>query len=251
VRLEASAERPAGEYVCLAVKDTGRGMPPAVLARVFEPFFTTKGPTKGTGLGLAQAHGFAKQSGGDIAIDSAPGQGTSVVLHLPRALVAEVEAGAGAGAATSAAAGRPAEVGQLMERAAGRAVLVVEDNADVAAFACTMLEGLGYATRRAGSAAEALELLSGGGASVDAVFSDVVMPGGMSGLDLAAALRRRFPRLAVVLATGYSDALAGWRGPMPAEVLSKPYRLEELAAALERALARDAEPALVTAAAAR
>jgi PAS domain S-box-containing protein len=234
LRLGNSPERPAGEYVCLAVKDTGRGMPPAVLARVFEPFFTTKVQGKGTGLGLAQVHGFAKQSGGDVTVESAPGEGTSVVLHLPRAAAAEVEA-----KAKAKAAGQPAEVGQLMERAAGRAVLVVEDNADVADFACTMLEGLGYATRRAGSAREALELLDAG-ETVDAVFSDVVMPGGMSGLDLAVALQRRLPRLAVVLATGYSDALAGWRGAMPAEVLSKPYRLEEVAAALERALARAA-----------
>ena len=244
LRLGNSPERPAGEYVCLAVKDTGRGMPPAVLARVFEPFFTTKVQGKGTGLGLAQVHGFAKQSGGDVTVESAPGEGTSVVLHLPRAAAAEVEA-----KAKAKAAGQPAEVGQLMERAAGRAVLVVEDNADVADFACTMLEGLGYATRRAGSAREALELLDAG-ETVDAVFSDVVMPGGMSGLDLAVALQRRLPRLAVVLATGYSDALAGWRGPMPAEVLSKPYRLEEVAAALERALARTAgaaPPAVVAA----
>jgi len=153
LRLGNSPERPAGEYVCLAVKDTGRGMPPAVLARVFEPFFTTKVQGKGTGLGLAQVHGFAKQSGGDVTVESAPGEGTSVVLHLPRAAAAEVEA-----KAKAKAAGHPAEVGQLMERAAGRAVLVVEDNADVADFACTMLEGLGYATRRAGSAREALEL---------------------------------------------------------------------------------------------
>ena len=129
------------------------------------------------------------------------------------------------------------ELAGMMERATGKQVLVVEDNADVAAFACALLDEVGYATRRAGTASEALELLEGSDGVIDAVFSDVMMPGEMNGLQLAAALRERHPQVAVVLASGYSDALRNWEGERPAEVLSKPYRLDELGAALKRALA--------------
>jgi PAS domain S-box-containing protein len=227
-RLEATSERAAGEYVRVVVKDTGGGMPPAVLARVFEPFFTTKGLDKGTGLGLAQVHGFAKQSGGDIAIESASGEGTTVTVHLPRATTtAQRDA--------PQARARESE-GATLQRTAGRTVLVVEDNPDVASFAASMLEGLGYTTRRAANAAEALALIDSG-ERVDAVFSDVVMPGPMNGVQLASALRLSHPHLPIVLATGYSEVLAEWNGRAVAEVLGKPYRLDELASALERALA--------------
>ncbi len=225
VTLEATAERAAGEYVCLTVKDTGKGMPPAVLARVFEPFFTTKGQA-GTGLGLPQVHGFAKQSGGDIAIESVPGQGTTILFHLPRAVLAP-----GAAAPRS-----NVSLEARLERTAGKTVLVVDDNPDVASFAASMLEGLGYTTRRATNAADALILLAED-ETIDAVFSDVVMPGEMDGVQLASTLRLGHPHLAIVLATGYSQVLAEWRGKAVAEVLSKPYRLDDLAAALERALA--------------
>jgi CheY-like chemotaxis protein len=228
MRLEATSERAAGEYVCVMVKDTGGGMPPAVLARVFEPFFTTKGPDKGTGLGLAQVHGFAKQSGGDITIESTSGEGTTVTVHLPRATKTVPREAPQARARESE--------GATLQRTAGRTVLVVEDNPDVASFAASMLEGLGYTTRRAANAAEALALM-GIGERVDAVFSDVVMPGPMNGVQLASALRLSHPHLAIVLATGYSEVLAEWNGRAVAEVLGKPYRLDELAAALERALA--------------
>jgi PAS domain S-box-containing protein len=225
--LEATPERAQGEYVCLAVKDTGKGMMPAVLARAFEPFFTTKGPDKGTGLGLAQVHGFAKQSGGDVTIETVLGESTAVFFHLPRA--------------TAPPQGRSLEyaresAGAAVQRTAGKIVLVVEDNPDVANFAASMLEGLGYATRCAANAAEALEVL-GSGERVDAVFSDVMMPGPMNGVQLADSLQLSHPHLAVVLATGYSEVLAEWQGRAAAEVLGKPYRLDELAAALERALA--------------
>ena len=115
-------------------------------------------------------------------------------------------------------------------------MLVVEDNPDVAGFAAAMLEGLGYATRRAGNTADALDLL-GNGERVDAVFSDVVMPGDLNGIQLASMLRRHHPHLAVVLATGYSEVLAEWQGRTDVEVLGKPYRLDDLAAALRRAFA--------------
>jgi PAS domain S-box-containing protein len=223
--LEATSERAAGEYVRLSIKDTGQGMPPAVLARVFEPFFTTKGPDKGTGLGLAQVHGFAKQSGGDIAVESVLGEGTTVTLHLPRATAAQVEAPPSVPADTE---------GVALRRTTGKAVLVVEDNADVANFAASLLEGLGYTTHCVPDASKALSLIASG-TPIDAVFSDVMMPGAMNGLQLASALRIQYPHIAVVLATGYSEVLSEWQGRTVAEVLRKPYRLADLAAALTRA----------------
>lgn len=229
VVLEETAERAGGEYVCIAVKDTGGGMPPHILSRVLEPFFTTKGPGRGTGLGLPQVHGFARQSGGDLRIESEPGRGTAVFFHLPRASTAPD------GAEGGVAGAREEEAGFL--QGVGRTVMVVDDNPDVAAFACGLLEELGYATRRAGGAAEALAMLADGEA-VDAVFSDVVMPGGVDGIELAAALRGSFPRVAVVLATGYSERLARGGAPADVETLLKPYRPDELAAALGRALMR-------------
>jgi len=224
-RLGASVERAAGDYVCIAVKDTGKGMPPHILSRVLEPFFTTKQAGLGTGLGLPQVHGFAKQSGGDLQIESEPGRGSMVFFHLPRA------AAEGDGPARSEG-GQPRVL-----QGVGRTVLVVEDNAEVAAFACTLLEELGYATRCSGSAAEALARLADG-EKVDAVFSDVVMPGGISGVELAAVLRFSYPHLAVVLATGYSEQLARGGAPEGVETLTKPYHPDELAAALERAFAQ-------------
>ena len=225
--LGATSERESGDYVCLAVKDSGIGMSPAVLARVFEPFFTTKGLGKGTGLGLAQVHGFSKQSGGDIAVESMAGKGTTITIHLPRATKAAIDA---------AAFEQPTEPDMLhpIQQAAERTVLVVEDNADVASFAASMLEGLGYSTFSATNAADALVLLDAG-KKIDAVFTDVVMPGDMNGMQLAVAVRQRYPKIAVVLASGYSEVEAEWSGGAVAELLSKPYRLEDLAAALKRA----------------
>jgi len=224
-RLEASLDRAAGEYVCIAVKDSGKGMPRHILTRVLEPFFTTKKAGLGTGLGLPQVHGFVRQSGGDMQIESEPGQGTVVSLHLPRA------------AADDDRRRQPEERKTDALQGVGKTVLVVEDNPDVAVFACSLLEELGYATRHTASATEALTLLAEG-ERVDAVFSDVVMPGGISGAELAAVLRFSYPRMPVVLATGYSEQLARSGAPEGIEVLGKPYHPEELAAALERALAR-------------
>ncbi len=213
-------------HVDLIVRDTGEGMPPSVLARVFEPFFTTKGPTKGTGLGLAQVHGFIKQSGGEIVLDSAVGEGTTVTLRLPRAPTTAV---------ATAAPERAVE--QMIGVAAGRRVLAVDDNPDVADFAISMLQELGYEADQASHAEEALRKLERG-ERFDAIFSDIVMPGGMNGLDLATVVRDRYPDVAVVLASGYSDALVTYEGPRLWEILAKPYRLDELGAALERALGR-------------
>ncbi|MBD0274803.1 MAG: response regulator, partial [Acetobacteraceae bacterium] len=240
VALSASAEREAGEYVCIAVKDTGQGIPPHLLARVFEPFFTTKKAGKGTGLGLSQVHGFVTQSGGDIHVESETGRGTAVFFHLPRSAAGATAAAGPAVPPVEAGDAPRAGVASALQ-GVGKAVLVVEDNPDVAALACSLLEELGYATACAEDAAEALAMLADG-ARVDAVFSDVVLPGGINGVELAAALRSSHPRLAVVLATGYSESLAGDGAPEGVETLRKPYRQEELAAALGRAVARCAEP---------
>ena len=212
-----------GQYVSIRVRDTGLGMSPAVMARAFEPFFTTKGAGKGTGLGLAQVFGFVKQSGGDICIDSEPGRGTDLVFVLPRAL--------------EAASLPPPEcpvVGTLVS-SAQRRVLVVDDNAEARDFAIQLLEELGYRTLAAASAAEALALLQEG-EEVDVVFSDVVMPGSISGIELAETLRAHHPEVAVILATGYSEHLVRQGPPRGVRMLTKPYMLDDLAAALQRAL---------------
>lgn len=227
--LDATVERMGGEYVCIAVKDTGEGMPPHILSRVLEPFFTTKAPGKGTGLGLPQVHGFAKQSGGDLQIECEVGHGTTVFLHLPRTL-AEVRA-------TTGRTGLPEDRQPMALHGVGKTVLVVEDNPDVAAFACALLEEMGYATRRAGSAPEALAMMANG-EQLDAVFSDVVMPGAINGVELATMLRSSHPSIAVVLATGYSERLAGGGAPEGVETLAKPYHPDELAAALQHALSQ-------------
>ena len=221
--LPAAGERRAGDYVCLDVTDAGTGMAPAVLARALEPFFTTKEAGRGTGLGLPQVFGFARQSGGDLVLRSTPGEGTTVTIKLPRA-----DAAAGGGDAAAIASLRTPK---------GKAVLVVEDNVAAGEFAASLLEELGYRTRTTTSAVQALEMLRAG-AVLDAVFSDVVLPGGMSGNELAVAMRRQFPQVAVVLATGYGGQAAGVAPPAGVETLGKPYQLVELAAALERALAR-------------
>jgi PAS domain S-box-containing protein len=219
--LPAGSERPAGEHVCLAVRDTGEGMPPAVLARMFEPFFTTKEVGKGTGLGLPQVFGFAKQSGGEVRIESEQGRGTTVILHLPRAAAAPVALAAAAGA-----------VADGSRAPTGRTVLVIEDNRQAGDFAAQLLEELGYRTLRAASGVEARRMLASG-LEVDAVFSDVVMPGGLSGVELAAGLRETHPHVAVLLATGYSAGFAAV--PKGVETLRKPYGLDDLAAGLRRA----------------
>ena len=230
--LEQTFERNPGHYVCLTVADTGEGMTPAVRARIFEPFFTTKAPGEGTGLGLTQVHGFIKQSGGDIDVQSEPGRGTTIVLMLPRA-------------PADAVAGVQDEERHACEpprhRPDGRTILVVDDNPDVATFVATLLREVGYATLEAGDAAAALEVL-GSGKRIDAVFSDIVMSGGVSGVELAALIARDHPGVAVVLATGYSEQLARLDGDIGIEVLAKPYRVEDLVGALGRALGRSEQP---------
>ena len=214
----------AGRFVAVSLADTGAGIAPDKIGQIFEPFFTTKGIGKGTGLGLSQVYGFAKQSGGDVAVESRIGQGTTFTLYLPRAeRDAAVEASPGAQVAAAAAD----------ESGRGCRVLVVEDNAQVGGFSTQILQDLGYETTWAANAGEALILLGqGGGRQFDAVFSDVVMPG-MSGVELGHEVRRRCPGLPVVLTSGYSQVLAE-EGRHGFELLQKPYAAEELSRVLRR-----------------
>ncbi|WP_409567050.1 ATP-binding protein [Pseudomonas sp.] len=213
-----------GDFVRLAVIDSGTGIPEDVRNRVFDPFFTTKEIGKGSGLGLAQVYGFARQSGGTVWIDSECGQGTSVVLLLPRA--------------TSAPSPLrdPVTVDEAVRVSAGN-VLLVDDDEEVAALVGEMLVHLGYAVTAAASAAAALGALANG-RGIDIVFSDVMMPGGMNGLELAREIRARGFEVPVLLTSGYAEAVRLSAEAEGVQILAKPYRLEELAVALQEALER-------------
>jgi len=214
-----------GEYVMLAVSDTGTGMAPDVIERAFEPFFTTKEPGQGSGLGLSTVYGFAKQSGGHVKIYSEPGHGTTVRLYLPRAQA-------------SASAPSPDAAAELP---LGReTVLVVEDDADVRALAAALVAGLGYRVIEATDGRAALELL-GARADVDLLFTDMVMPGGVDGAELARAARALRPGLKTLFTTGYSEAAVSRQSRLDpgVEVLSKPYRRDELARRLRAVLDRE------------
>jgi PAS domain S-box-containing protein len=207
-----------GEFVAVSVSDTGTGIRPELLDRIFEPFFTTKEIGKGTGLGLSQVYGFAKQSGGELVVESEVGRGTSFTLYLPKA-VTRPEA-VPVGSADHAAG---AEVGQIR-------VLLVEDNTQVGDFAWHLLQDLGYPATWVTSAQAALDLLAEGASRFDVVFSDIVMPG-MNGLDLGEEIRRRWPGLRVILTSGYSHVLAA-EGTRGFDLLHKPYSVERLSKAL-------------------
>ncbi len=201
-----------GNFVVIEVTDTGEGVDPDVLPRVFDPFFTTKALGPGAGLGLSHVHGFINQSGGGVEMLSTVGEGTTVRLYLP------------------AAVGEVADLAALSPVAAvsdgqGR-VLVVDDDIEVADIAGQLLEASGYSVKLAYRAAAALKLLRDGEA-VDLIFSDVVMPGGMSGVQLAEEVGVSYPKLPVLLATGYSDAIAeaNLKG---LNIIMKPYATGEL-----------------------
>ncbi|MGH1574752.1 ATP-binding protein [Methylobacterium sp. P31] len=213
-----------GPFAQVSLSDTGSGIAPDLLSRVFEPFFTTKEVGKGTGLGLSQVFGFAKQSGGDVAVESVPGQGTTFTLYLP-----EVEADFVAGADVAEAV--PTDPG-----GAGQRVLVVEDNVEVGRFATQILEDLGYATVWAPNAESALDQLGQDGGGFDVVFSDVVMPG-MGGIELAKLLRHRLPDLPVVLASGYSHVLAQ-QSANGFDLLQKPYSADQVSRVLRQVIGR-------------
>jgi PAS domain S-box-containing protein len=213
-----------GEYVALTVRDTGIGIEPDVLSRVFEPFFTTKEIGKGSGLGLAQVYGFAEQSGGAVRIDSTPGRGTRVMLLLPRSHDTVT-------AADPQPSAPPMPAGEAASSQAST-VLLVEDDEEVASLAADMIIQLGYEVIRVANGPAALGALADGRV-VHVVFSDIMMPGGMSGTELAAEIARRQPDLPIVLTTGYDGQNAFPLEGMSPPLLHKPYRLD----ALERVLA--------------
>jgi len=219
--LPGPAPHPASAhgYVAVSVEDTGVGIPHDHLGRIFEPFFTTKEVGEGTGLGLSQVFGFARQSGGEVTVDSEVGSGSTFTLYLPRVLRDE----------------RPQEfTAEDTEPVGGHgmSVLVVEDNIEVGTFATDALTELGYAPTLVGGAMEALAELNRNAGRYDVVFSDVVMPG-MTGLDLAREIRRRYFDLPVVLTSGYSQVLSQ-NGSHGFELLQKPYSIEELARVLDK-----------------
>jgi PAS domain S-box len=222
---------PPGRYVVLSISDRGEGMDPEVLRRATEPFFTTKGPGRGTGLGLAMVHGFARQSGGRLEIESELGSGTTMRLLFPESR----------SAVRSQASPVPAaSVG-------GReTILLVDDSEDVRDIAESQLTSLGYRVMTADSGAAGLLRLEQAlqeGSDVDLLFTDIVMPGGMNGLALAERALQRVPGLRVLLATGYIEDLVA-QGPRAhgMDVLGKPYRQAELAARVREALDRPSRP---------
>ena len=212
--LKGKPEGLRGEYVALRVADSGQGMSAEVMERVFEPFFTTKSYGEGTGLGLSQVFGFAKQIGGAVTVESKPNEGSTFTIYLP---------------ASKGAVSNQTKING--EQMLGR-VLVVEDDHLVAELAAGMLNELGFEAVVTHSAKEALERLSGEQRPT-LVFSDIVMPGGISGIELARKVRERFPELPVLLTTGYSEQVGGSHG-FP--VLQKPYQLDSLAASLGKLL---------------
>jgi len=213
-----------GRYVLIEVADTGAGMPPEVLARAFEPFFTTKPTGQGTGLGLSMAYGFVKQSGGEIVLKSEAGKGTSVRIYLPR----------------SEAAPEPREIVAAAPLQGGpETILVVEDEEDVRSSTCGILSALGYRVLEAGDAAAAIAILDGG-EQVDLVFTDVIMPGPVSSLQLAEAVRTRLPQAQVLYTSGYAEGVLAHEGKLDTGVnlLQKPYHPDALSARIRHLLRR-------------
>ena len=213
-----------GDYAMVEVRDTGSGMSAEVMSQIFEPFFTTKAPDKGTGLGLSMVFGFLKQSNGHVSVHSEPGAGSTFRLFLPRA--------------TREASASEVREPSAVARSGGETVLVVEDNPAVRRIVLRQLRELGYRVLECDRAAAALELLQY--EPVDLLFSDIVMPGGLDGVELARMAAERWPALKIVLTSGFSQARIGGNGEFLGNLrlLSKPYRKAELAAIVRAALDR-------------
>ena len=214
-----------GAYVAVSVADTGCGIPPEVLAQVFEPFFTTKEVGEGTGLGLSQVYGFAKQSGGDVKIESTVGVGTRVTIYLPRSNGRPAPA-------------VPAHAPLAPAAAMGKVILVVEDDEQVGNYTVEALRELGYTVRRASDGASALRTINNG-QPLDLLFTDVVLPGGISGRALADQALAVRPALKILFASGYAwDAVAhGGRLDPGVDLLPKPFSYVELRERVARAFA--------------
>ena len=229
-RLDADGPAPdaeiiTGAYVMIEVRDTGCGMNHEVMNRIFEPFYTTKEQGKGTGLGLSMVFGFIKQSGGHVTVCSEPGVGTTFRLFLPQA--------------THEAVMTPEKASQKLIRGGGETVLVVEDNNALRSVVIRQLNSLGYEALEAKRAEDALQVMER--ESVDVLLTDIVMPGGTNGVELARQARQRWPTVAVVFSSGFSQAGSDGHGlslPPGATLLSKPYRKEHVARSLREALSR-------------
>jgi CheY-like chemotaxis protein len=213
-------EPPAGDYVEVCVADTGSGMSEDVRAKAFEPFFTTKGIGKGSGLGLSQVLGFAKQSGGGLRLTTRIGDGTAISIYLPRSDSASLQA----------PAARPA---QSQRRATGATILLVDDDAAVREITAATLHEMGYIALEAGSGGAALELLEKL-ENIDLVLVDFAMPG-MNGAELARQVHLRRPALPILFITGYADR-AALAGVSEDRIVGKPYTDDELATKVEDAL---------------
>jgi signal transduction histidine kinase len=211
-----------GDFAMIEVSDTGEGMSAETVSHIFEPFFTTKEPDKGTGLGLSMVFGFLRQSGGNVSVYSEPGVGTTFRLYLPREFAQDAPIDA------------PEEA--PVARGTGESVLVVEDNPAMRRVAARQLCDLGYRVVECDRAAAAIELLQG--EQVDLLFTDVIMPGGIDGIELARIARERWPALKIVLTSGFPEARIDANGDLlgSLQMLNKPYRQEELAAVLRAAL---------------
>jgi CheY-like chemotaxis protein len=211
-----------GNYVMIAVTDTGTGIPAAMLDKIFEPFFSTKDVGKGTGLGLSMVYGFVKQSGGHIKVYSEQGHGTSFKIYLP---------------STSDTADQSTSSTAAPVRGGSETVMIVEDDALVRSYVTQQLESLGYRTVCASDASEALKLVDGG-AEFELLFTDVIMPGSMNGRQLADEIVKRRPSVRVLFTSGYTEDAIVRHGRLDAGVLllAKPYRKSDLGRMIREAL---------------
>jgi CheY-like chemotaxis protein len=224
----AHAEVTPGDYVMVAVSDTGHGMTPEVAARVFEPFFTTKAEGRGTGLGLAMVFGFVKQSGGHVKIYSEPGEGTSVKLYLPRAIGAATEIGQ--------RSGTPADLPH------GTAtILVVEDEPGVREIAVAILRSLGYRVLEAPDGDQGLLVFGTHAGEIDMLLTDVVLPGNLRGRALAERITAVRPEVKVLFMSGYTENSIVHHGRLDdgVNLLGKPFKREQLARRVAEVLASD------------